>query len=546
MLMRVELILANPAWRRINGDRACFTTAFVPASAGATAIHEHEDGVTVAVCQATGVVELFRSITTSDQLYHVVHDGVLTITDSFSTAVAALPSERRTVPDTAIVDHFLFRTTPGIGTYIAEVSRVGNGEHVQWTGGEAAPVTHQRARLNRPGSYMSEAHALDRLDQALQEAVPPLDGAVNLLSGGVDSTLLQSYLTNASVSVSATIDSPEFGMEQGYAQAAARLFGLDHRLAHVREADYARRLEALVARSGLPPHHLQTVLIDAAVSSGGPAYVTAQFADALFGLDSALRAWRIDRLRLARLRPVIAAMALMPWGRLRRFRSTLDRDLALTRTDITDPAGFAMLFATYTDLDAAVRLFGSDLVRDRLRARYAYVAERVDMHDARASRVMQHLETGQWIDFFCDDTVSIWRQVALSHGVRLDAPFSRRSVVEAALGLDPSVRFCAGGRTKPLLKRLLRRRVPTYPATQPKGGSGLPVVRYLESGPLSELADDALTGDWPVRLRDTGEGPSPWMLWNQLTLRMWDRTMRRAQVLDPGSRSTVLRFAEPL
>jgi hypothetical protein len=57
-------------------------------------------------------------------------DGRVVVTDQFRNALSRLDTADRTVPDTAVVDHILYRATP-VGTYVAEVGRLGHGESLR-------------------------------------------------------------------------------------------------------------------------------------------------------------------------------------------------------------------------------------------------------------------------------------------------------------------------------------------------------------------------------------------------------------------------------
>src|SRR5262249_24521739 len=114
---------------------------------------------------------------------------------------------------------------------------------------------------------------------------------------GVDSTLLHTYLGASVPSVSAALTSREFQFEIDYAATASGLLGTQHRFARFEEHAYLAELERCVEGMCMPPHHLQTVLVDAVFRSPGARFITGQFADSLFGMDVAATASRIWRLR---------------------------------------------------------------------------------------------------------------------------------------------------------------------------------------------------------------------------------------------------------
>src|SRR5690606_7187538 len=125
-------------------------------------------------------------------------------------------------------------------------------------------------------------------------------------------------------------------------------------------------------------------------------------------------------------------------------------------------------------------------------------------------------------------------------GKTLHAPFSHAAVVEASVVLPSPSRFVQRGRTKPVLRELLSRRVPQYPVNQPKGGSGLPFSRYHTDGPLVGALGNHDRPDFISRaLWAQLEAAPSWTAWNILTFVIWrDRVLREPQLTPvPGTRS---------
>lgn len=399
-----------------------------------------------------------------------------------------------------------------------------------------------------------QATALDRLDAALETALGEVKGRAgwaNLLSGGIDSTLVHTYFGASTPSISAASDSPEFANEVTYARTASTLLGSDHQFVAVREREYLADLEECIDVLALPPHHLQTVLIGHALRGGlQPNMVTAQLADALFGLGASLRAARAWTARSWVNLPGIQAVAgiLGPsWAqRVSRWRDA-HRALSLP---VDHPDSFAARFAVFGDVDEVSELLGEELVRERFVARINYVQDRVEL--ARTQRALdRQLEFGHWIDFFCDDTVSIWRQLAHVYGKRLLAPFTARSVVDTVFGFPVRQRYVMRGEIKPVLKSLLARRLPAYPIHQEKGGSGLPVARYFDSGPMNEVFNRYRQPDFVDRqrydlLRQPAKSSESWMAWNIATFAIWqERVVEQSVTIPPSWRQLRWNSPEP-
>jgi hypothetical protein len=131
------------------------------------------------------------------------------------------------------------------------------------------------------------------------------------------------------------------------------------------------------------------------------------------------------------------------------------------------------------------------------------------------------LEAAHLVDYFCDDAVSIWRQAAMSHHGYLICPFTHPRIVRASLLFPRRDRYWRNGETKPALKQLLRKRLPGFDTRLPKLASGLPVRRFVESGPLRRSARFKPPDFFPS-LRELGSTGYPhWITWGIITLSIW-------------------------
>jgi asparagine synthase (glutamine-hydrolysing) len=303
------------------------------------------------------------------------------------------------------------------------------------------------------------------------------------------------------------------------------------------EADYAEAVRRFITLTGLPPHHLQSVLFGELfrLYDGDKRYLlTAQFADALFGLNSLTLPAAVLRRWGWRL-PSLVARARLPAGvipaRLGLAASWSSR--------VTEPVGstngLAAHAASYTDVDFVAKVFGADLVRRRLARRLQYVLELCPFLSPIERGLDAQLEAAHLVDYFCDDAASIWRQAAMSHRGYLVCPFTHPRIVRSSLVFSRRDRYWRDGRTKPALKSVLRRRLPEYDTGLPKLSSGLPLRRFIERGPLQP--NRVVTPPRPfLNGRDNGgHGYPPWITWSMLTLSTWSELVAPSPVLPPLS-----------
>jgi asparagine synthase (glutamine-hydrolysing) len=401
-----------------------------------------------------------RSLASSDDLYWRLCDGTIFVADNFHDAAASLPADHREIDSAAIVDHFLFRRVPGENTYLKGLNRLGAGSSIQWTA--RAPEVSIRAP-SAPNVDLS-MDFLEDIEEFLAAEISAAGTAplVNMLSGGIDSTLIQSFLGPNAESVSATIDCPEFQFERAYALEASALLGTRHHLVEVSENSWRSAVIDSISSSGLPPHHLQTGLIHRLLDAPFNRFINGHFADALFGFlgkQTGIKSF-LKRMVQTLLQPT-------------RSRSTSSDSLAG--------------FVCYSDMDLVARLFGQAQVEASLNRCIAYTIARIGAQIPNGVDGQLHL--GHWLDFYCDDTISIWRQLGFGRGKELVAPFSGERAMRAALSIPASKRYVYQGRVKYLLKDLLHRRVPAYNVEKPKGHSGLPLHRFAQEGVFESLAD---------------------------------------------------------
>jgi asparagine synthase (glutamine-hydrolysing) len=604
----VDALFATPGTEHVVSDGADWFVAGTPHAALRSLVREAPDYRTVRerapavaddaalvrvapAADATPTVAVLRSATASRPLYVCrASDDRLVLTDAFRNAVAALDPADRRVPRAALADHLLFRTPVEPLTYLDRVRAPVRGAWFEWSPADGDPVsTPERPHAVPcpapvdPATRHTPSAALDAVDGALAASLPgtgagvepgagsqpsrsrtasrSADGLATAFSGGVDSTLLHTYLPKATPTLTWGVDSPEFGFELDYAAESAARTGGPTRRVVVDEGTFADRLVRSVRTLGLPTHYAQTTLMDAALrdrqAAGIDRLVCGAEADALFGIGGT------KGLRLASwLAPAVGSPVGRLAGRLpgrlgddalalRRYAAMLDRPPA-------DPGSFPVRSLCHADPERVGRLVGGSLVADRLRTQQDAVgrlvgdpvASRLGGADGSApDRFAAAAEAAHLCCLFGHDHLRHWRQVAAAHGVSLLAPFATRRLTECALSVPADRRYVPSPRRalarrslrpKYLLKTLLGRRRPSYPTERPKGSGALPIGRYLADGPLAGTFDRyelPAVVTRPARERIVA-GDAP-VAWNLLTYAVWrDEVLEARNVgLMPGTRT---------
>lgn len=485
-----KLLVADPDATVVDDGATVWAVSATPDPGVREAIEDGADFETVRslLCDSPGEYSLIqlsvgasptirahRGVTSTYEVFYLRgSDGDVVVTDQFKNALAALDVGDRTVSRDAVVDHLLYRTTP-VDSYVEEVGRLGHGETLRWELGSDEQTVDQHERLTRPERIDADA-AVDRLDDVLDRVTPEAD-CVNMLSGGVDSTLLQEYLPPEAPSTSGAFETPEIEHEVEYAREASDLLGTDHEIQSAPESAFGDRLAETIDALGMPPQQIQTPTLDLAFRADGyDRYVNGMLSDSLFGMGAATarKVWLTRALRF-----------------LPNLTDTLETHEKRARKLLREPDdsfGAALGFSQYLPLETVADFAGTGRIEERLRARYEYTASRVPLA-TDGSRYARHMDHGHWIEFFCENTVTDYRQVAQARGSSFVTPFATTAAAELALAVPTPERYVSGFENKHIPKRLLGRKLPAYDTGKPKGNGHLPEYRYLTDGPLAPALD---------------------------------------------------------
>jgi len=187
--------------------------------------------------------------------------------------------------------------------------------------------------------------------------------------------------------------------------------------------------------------------------------------------------------------------------------------------------------------------FGREVLRERSQNRINYTLKRIG--NTLPNGIDGQIHLGHWIDFYCDDTVSLWRQLAFSHGKELVAPFATAAAARTALSIAANKRYFSNGRVKYLLKDLLHRRLPEYDVDKPKGHSGLPTERFAVERIFDRAREIFSPPDYlgPIIsvVREVTD-PVAETRWNLLTLCAWHHRVFTNAKLTPHPRSRCFVF----
>jgi asparagine synthetase B (glutamine-hydrolysing) len=322
------------------------------------------------------------------------------------------------------------------------------------------------------------------------------NGYANLLSGGVDSSLLQLAINEnrpgaAARSFSFAVRVPSFETEIANAGRAAAIFGTQHTYVDITEKEFPNlliRTTQTLAQPVLTSAEVCKLGLAEALSrtTDAPRFVfAAQGADTLFGLQVARKTSILDGLKnipASTAALTLAGALLKPFSR--RGQTLLN--LADILSQLHDPDHFAAPLnteASIVDFTQARRWFGDDAIRRALADRRAKEAAYLDSRN--------YTEKVHIMELFgdCDQIIVQSGQLFLAHRREQLYPFLDEDGIRLSLAFPPNVRYVRGTRHKYVLKQVLEQRVASAITRQPKGGSMFhaDLQRWMKSGSLRDM-----------------------------------------------------------
>ncbi len=453
----------------------------------------------------------------------------------------------------SVCSHLLFRSVPGELTYLQGMHRLYPGSHLSYCDGE---VTVAQVRTLR--DVVDGLPHFDRIDDAslswLDDRMSTSTAAWvdqawrrgtevgNLLSGGLDSSLVQAWMIEergqrAARSYSFAFKAPSFQFEVANAEQASQLTGSRHHAPQLDEDGYLELLERSIDVLAEPtvyneawPGHL-ALAEELARDPSSPRLLFSGFgADTLHGVSELQTVVRWQRLeRAPRRRQVLLDHS----ARLRERPSGQNwLDVLAMRSDprsLRDPHSYDALAG---EVELLAPLFGDDALFTAFSSRRQVeqdVFASSDLHESM--QVMDLLTAGY------DPTLAVGRLYA-SAGIDVVQIYLDQQTMAAPFAFDPAIRFMRprgpwSQRIKPLQQELLTRRGLAALVGRPKGGTNFndEVWQWLTVGCLSDRVK-AIDQPWlsAAALDEFSSAPSD-VLWNVLTFDIFAR-----HVVEPAAK----------
>ncbi len=372
-----------------------------------------------------------------------------------------------------------------------------------------------------------------------------------LLSGGIDSSTVVAFMSEASSTPVRTFAigfDDETYNELPYARSVAMHFATDH-CEEVLKPDITSLAGSLVQQMDEPFADFSvfpTYLVCKLASQYVKVVLSGDGGDEIFGGYDTYVAQGIDRYYrwLPESLRQKTLPALMDWippqsakkGRVNKAKrfvegAALPASLQHTRW---------MMFMSDTD---RAQLYQPDLQAD---LGGSAAMSLLEGHFRRANR-WDPLAQQQYVDirtYLVDDILAKVDRMSMAASIEARVPLLDHRIVEFALSLPPQFKL-GGGRTKLILRRAMRSRLPENVLNRPKQGFSIPLKHWLRSS-LRPLMSDLLSADC-VRRRGyfVPETVTQWIsdhlqgranhshrLWALMVFELWHR-----QMLNEGERA---------
>jgi asparagine synthetase B (glutamine-hydrolysing) len=511
----------------------------------------HGNAVVVCISQQQPSFSMYQTLTASSQVYWWEDQNTLLFCDTLRLLVP-LASPLDLNPD-AVPLHFLFRYIAGEMTYFSGVHKILCGQLLSLWNNEV-----QVAQLERLDDWVTGKRidtvspaVIDQFDEQAEHIIDSYVHQVKhagqdlliLLSGGVDSSLLTSYIKAGLSpdeklrSASYAIEAPEFNSEIEYAQDASKVFDTTHQFMPVLARDYGSLLEQMVDLLAHPVSHEQDPCylgLAKYFSKDGPRYLfSGSVADTLLGYESSKRLCQVERYHKIPLAQYgLEFLSRVVKGILPNKSIGLHETAFIIQSlkDPLSPYHPNSRDGLFTSLDRVQRCFGTEGIRKAIGYRVAEFE-----HYSSSKNLVERTHFIALTEGVHHDE-AVMAQVFRSNNLETVTPYLDSDFVRATLAFDPNIRYFSMNRSKWLPKALVEKRLSNGKQLTQKskraGGFDIELRKWMKSGVLRDMVNDIHRPDY-LSLKDfeqAKEDPD-WFTWNLLTLDLFQKRVLGTQAL---------------
>lgn len=468
--------------------------------------HLSGNGTVVHINKLASEFLAYQTLMALPQLYYF-HDEQNVVCSSNIKCLLPL-MEKVEINQAAVPMHFLFRMTVGAVTYFSNVWRLFPGQLLHWQDGKLrVNLVRTFQVLNDVSFNRSSPKAMRWLEQSVQHVVrsylaemekPALQTAT-LLSGGVDSSLIQAWvkenleLGQSPLSFSFAMQAASHALESAYAKHASEMLGTRHTFFTVMPQDYPDLLNKAIQVLGQPNLHnegnacyLALAEFLAAEHPDMRCFFAGQGADALFGISEAKKVRLLEMTRHlpgAKLILELVAQTVAPFASSKAHGL---HEVATMLAEANDPGSFMSPLnqvALSTQLELARRCFGEEVLKEALQCRLELAEQYLGSQHCLEKIHLIDLLTAAY------EPAVIEYHFFAGQRKQLIQLFLDQDIIYAVMRFNPNFRFLDGFTTKPLPKRMLAQRHLAAIASQKKLGSTFnqDLYDWMKQGPLYDM-----------------------------------------------------------
>ncbi len=421
--------------------------------------------------------------------------------------------------EAVLAQHFVSKFALGTATYFKDVYRLFPGEGLAWREGRLQVTLLQDLRFREQRQFkrldaksLSYFHnkfsaVMEAYLNAIEQAG---DASGNLLSGGVDSSLIQYFIGQHSGaeapprSFSYAVETSDFEFEADYARQASSAFQTAHTFVNIAPRNYPDLLQETIAGLAQPvftnaePCKLALGQYLRQNEADRRFYFVGQGADALLGLPIARKLAILAAIHKFPAADKVLVMLAAMVAFLRPSASQKAhglRHLAEMLPELNNPYSLKMppdTLLTADELKVAFKSFGKEAVGAALKARHTLEAQYLQSsHLVEKFQVIDTLTEGY------EHAIYGYQAFLLNKKTQI-LPYFDEELLRATFDFAPTVRYAEPGlklmdrhNVKPALRRILERHAPlaAQATRRPKGFSVFnnDVYSWMKNGVLQEM-----------------------------------------------------------
>jgi asparagine synthetase B (glutamine-hydrolysing) len=486
----------------------------------------------------------YQTLLSAYQLHYSASGKDFLCSDSLRCLVAMLGHVE--LNEDLVPMHFTLLYVPGRSTLLRNVKRLRPGELLQWKEGKLD--IHMAQDLRFVDNDRRFDHADDRTAAIVHERLGAVVGAYvdeversgrgglgNLLSGGIDSSLLQLILNERSSHAPrsfsyAPIQAPHFEFEVEYARQASEVFGTEHTFVHITPEDFAG---LLIRATDILAH---PVISDPEVNKLGLAeylqrnvndlycFVNGLASGSLFGNSNAPQLKQLEvvgKIPGSKYALAVIGRLLKPFSP--RGKTLLKAADMLAQAD--DPDSFLTPLntqGTHKEFDLPRRFFGDEAILKAFRHRRELVAQ---YHDSNHPIEKIHLIT---LLTHMYEVLLQSQRLFLALNKEQIFPYTDEDIIRLAFAFPPQVRYAPRFIDRYLFRKILTQKSSSTIAIgrKRKGGSSVfaDLWTWMQSGRLHEMIREIELPGFLSRkeFEDLVQQPN-WFLWSLLTFDLFQK-----------------------